>query len=70
MTASDLDPQARKNAHNFLITVRKISSACGLVAEILLILKITIFDLIIQGQVLDMTVQRNVPRFCIESICG
>ena len=29
-----------------------------------------IVDLIIQGQVLDMTVQRNVPRFCIGSICG
>ena len=29
-----------------------------------------IADLIIQGQVLDMTVQRNVPRFCIGSSCG
>ena len=31
----------------------------------LLIQKNIIFDLIIQGQVLDMTVQINVPRFCI-----
>ena len=28
-----------------------------------------IFDLNIQGQVLDMTAQRNVPRFCTGSIC-
>ena len=28
----------------------------------------TIFDLIIQGQVLDMIVQRNVTRFCTGSI--
>ena len=36
----------------------------------LLILKKTFFDLIIQGQVLDITVRRNVPRFCMGSICG
>ena len=29
-----------------------------------------IFDLIIRGQILDMTVQRNVQRFCTGSICG
>ena len=32
--------------------------------------KKNIFDLIIQGQVLDMTVQGNVPRFCTGSIWG
>ena len=26
--------------------------------------KKNIFDLIIRGEILDMTVQRNVPRFC------
>ena len=40
---------------------RKISSACDLVAEMLLILKNIIFDLIIQGKILDMTDQINVP---------
>ena len=29
-----------------------------------------IFYLIIQGKILDMTVQRNVSRFCTGSICG
>ena len=71
VTESDLDPKPRKMPmDNFLITLRKISSAWDLVAEMLLILKITVFDLIIQSQVLDMTVQRNVPRFCMGSICG
>ena len=50
-------PQAPKNALNFLITVRKISPACDLVAKMLLNLKKKIlFDLIIQGKILDMTV--------------
>ena len=62
-------PQASKNVHNVLITVRKKSSACDLVAEMLLILKNIIFDLIIQGKVLDMTVQINIPRFSMGSIC-
>ena len=39
-----------------------MSSACDLVTEMLLILKNISFDLIIQGQVLDMTVQRNVSK--------
>ena len=38
------------------------------VTEMLLIL-IKLF-LINRGQVLDMTVQRTVPRFCIGAICG
>ena len=32
--------------------------------------KKNIFDLIIRREVLDMTVQRNVPQFCTGSICG
>ena len=32
--------------------------------------KKTVFDLIIRGKILDMTVQWNVPRFCTGSICG
>ena len=53
------------------MTVRPVAWACGHVTEMLLILyKRTIFDLTIRGQVLDMTVQRNVPRFCTGSICG
>ena len=32
--------------------------------------KKTIFDVIIWEQGLDMTVQKNVPRFCTGSICG
>ena len=35
----DLETQGPKNVHNFLMTVRKISWACDLVAEMLLILK-------------------------------
>ena len=27
-------------------------------------------ELINRGQVLDMTVERNVPRFSIDTICG
>ena len=54
VTESDLDPTP-KNAQTILVTVRKISSACDLVAEMLQILKNIIFDLIIQGQVLDIT---------------
>ena len=63
-------PQGPKNVHNFLKTVRAVSWDCGHVTQMLLIIKKTIFDLIIRGQVLDMTVQRNVPRFCTRSICG
>ena len=58
-------PQAPKNVHNYLITVRKKSWAYDLVAEMLMILKNIFFDLVIQGQSSDMTVQRNVPRFCM-----
>ena len=49
-------PQGRKNVHTFLRTVRPVSWACGHETEMLLILKNT-FDLIIRGQVLDMTVK-------------
>ena len=63
-------PQGPKNVHNLLIAVRSVSWAYGHGTELLLNLKKTIFDLIIRGQVLDMTVQRNVPRFCTGSIWG
>ena len=43
-------PQALRNAHNVLLTVRKTSPACDLVAKMLLILKNIIFDLIIQAK--------------------
>ena len=38
-------PRGPKNVHNFLITVRLLSWACGHETEMLLILKKTIFDL-------------------------
>ena len=60
--------QCPKNVHNFLMTVRKMSWACDLVAEMLLILKKNIFHLIIRGQ--NMKVKINAPRFCMGSICG
>ena len=41
-------PQGPKNVHNFLMTVRHLSWACGLGTEMLLILKKTILDLIIE----------------------
>ena len=63
-------PQGRQNVHNFLLTVRPVSWACGHVTETLLILKKTIFDLFLRVQVLDMTIQRNVPRFCTGAMCG
>ena len=59
-------PEAPKNVHNFLITVQKISSACDLIAEMLLILKYTIFDLIIQDQVLDY----DRPKKCLTIFYG
>ena len=40
----------------------------GLTEMLLILSKKTIFDLIMQGQVLDMIVQRNVTRFCTWSI--
>ena len=39
-------PQGPKNVHNFLMTVRPLSWVCGHGTEMLLILKIHIFDLI------------------------
>ena len=60
-------PQGSKNVHNFLMTVRPLSWACGHGTEMLLILKnyfcpdnSPIFS--------DITVQRKVPRFCTRSI--
>ena len=47
-----------------------VSWECRYFPEMILILKKCNFNLIIRGQVLDMTVQRNVPRFCTGSICG
>ena len=61
VTESDLYLKDPNIVHGFLMTVRKMSSACDLVAEILLI---------IWGQALDMYVQRNVLRFCTGSISG
>ena len=49
-------PQGLKNVHNLLMTVQKMSWSWDLIAEMLLILKKIIFDLIIRGKVLDMTV--------------
>ena len=65
VTESDLWPQGSKNDHKFLMTVRKMSWACVLVAKMLQIL--TKQFSIIRGQ---MTLQRNVPWFCMGSICG
>ena len=42
-------PQGPKNVHNLLMAVRKMNSAYGYVTEMLVILKKTIFDLIIRG---------------------
>ena len=39
VTESDPDPKVRKNVHNFLMTARPLSWACGHGAEMLLILK-------------------------------
>ena len=63
-------PQGPKHVPNFSKTMREMSYACDLVLEMLLILKKSICDLIIRAQILDMTVQENVPRFCTRSICG
>ena len=63
VTQNDLDPKVQKNGHNFLMTVRAVSWACRRVTKVLLILKKTVFDLNIRGQVFGITVQRNVPRF-------
>ena len=50
--------QGPKNAHTLLMTVWIMSCASDLVAQMLLILKKTIFDLIIR--VLDITVQKEM----------
>ena len=34
VTKSDLEPKVRKNVHNFLLTVRAVSRACGHVTKI------------------------------------
>ena len=36
VTESDLDPKVRKNGHNFLMSVRPLSWACGHGTEVLL----------------------------------
>ena len=63
-------PQGPKNVHNFLMNVRPLSWACGHGTEMLLILKKNYFWLDYPPICSDMTVQRNVPRFCTRSICG
>ena len=60
-------PQGPKNVHNFLFTVRPLSWACGHGTQMLLILKKNQPDY--SAIFSDMTVQRNVPRFCTRSIC-
>ena len=67
VTESDLDPKVRKYIFNDCSTCELSMRACNWNVTHL---KKTIFDLIIRGQVLDVTVQRNVPRFCMGSICG
>ena len=53
-------PKGLKNVHYFLTTVRHMSRACDLAADMLLILIKNYFP---PGQVLDLTVQRNVTHF-------
>ena len=60
VTESDLDPKVHTTIS---MTVRKMRWN---VTDY----KKPIFDLIIRGEILNMTVQRNVQRFCMESICG
>ena len=62
-------PQGPKNVHNFLMTARPLSWACGHGTEMLLILK-KLFLTWKLPDISDMTVQRNVSRFCTRSICG
>ena len=62
-------PQGPKNVNNFLMTVRPLSWACGHGTEMLLIKK-NYFWPDYSPIYSDMTVQRNVPRFCTRSICG
>ena len=62
--------QGPKNVGNFLMTVREnelsIRHRSWNVTDSIK----SIFDLNIRGQVLDITVQRNVPRFCTGFICA
>ena len=60
-------PQRPKNVHNFLMTVRPLSWACGHGTEMLLILKKNYFWPDSSPIFSDITVQRNVPRFCTRS---
>ena len=62
--------QAPKNAHNFLITVRKISPACDLVAKMLLILKKHYFRPDYSRQNLRYDRPKKCPTICMGSICG
>ena len=62
-------PQDPKNVHAFLMTARPLSWACGHGTEMSLILK-NYFRPDYSPIYLDMRVQRNVPRFCMQSICG
>ena len=61
--------QGPKNVHNFWMTVRPLSWACGHGTGMLLIPK-KIFRLDYSPIHSDMTGQRNVPLFCTRSICG
>ena len=61
-------PHGQRNVHNFSMTVRPTSYACGHATEMLLILK-KYFRPDYCPIFWDMTVHRNVPRFCTRSIC-
>ena len=56
--------QGPKNVDNFLMTLRSLSWACGHGTEKLLIQKKNYFWPDYSPIFSDMTVQRNVPRFC------
>ena len=60
-------PQGLKNVHDFVMTVRHLSWACGHGTEMLLLLKIYFRPH--NSQIFSkITLQRNVPRFCIHMV--
>ena len=61
-------PQGPKNVHNFLMTVRPLSWACGYGTEMLLMLQKLFLTWLFPD--IFRYVLRNVPRFCTRSICG
>ena len=71
MTVTDLDLKVRKNVYNFLnndcVENEPWMRYCTWNAADS---NKPMFDLINRGQALDMTIQRNVPRFCMGAICS